>query len=217
MSVRREIRVAVGTLFAFQLAGAFTGIALLTRMSPAIERILAENEYSIRAAEDMLSVLARPSFDEEGKSEFSGALERAKNNVTEDEERPLLNAIETDMKLVFDGRPEASTRKRLVESIQRLAEINRKSMRKQDDEAQRLGFAGAWAAVAVGLLAFLAFVFFSRRLDAQVVEPIDEIRDAVVAATNGDVFRRCVPRGTHEPREISRGLNALLDRSATED
>lgn len=215
MTVRREIRAAVGTLFVFQLAGVFAGIALLTRMTPAIEHILAENEYSIRAAEEMLTVVAAESFDDTGRAKFDAALERAKSNVTEAEERPLLAAIEGDADALFAG--DTTVRRRSVESIVALSGINRRSMREQDDEAQRLGLAGAWAAVAVGLVAFVLFVFFSRRLDAQVVEPLDEIRSAVTAATDGDVFRRCVPRGTYEPRQISRGLNALLDDRARDD
>ncbi|MEQ9496344.1 MAG: hypothetical protein RIT81_05785 [Deltaproteobacteria bacterium] len=217
MTVRREIRAAVGTLFVFQLAGVFTGIALLARMSPAIERILAENEYSIRAAEEMLTVVATESFDEAGRTQFDGALERAKNNVTEEEERPHLEAIERDAKTMFDRPNDRAVRGRVVEAIVALSGINRRSMREQDTEAQRLGLAGAWSAAAVGLIAFVVFVFFSRRLDSLVVEPLDEIRDAVTAATNGDVYRRCVPRGTYEPQQISRGLNALLDDRAREE
>ena len=103
MNLRRNFLIGVGILLSLNLLLALGAIGLLTRMSPAIREIIEENVVSLEACEVMLSVLA--SGEEEGelssrsRRRYRDALERAKNNVTEKEEVPVLEQIEQ----LFDG------------------------------------------------------------------------------------------------------------------
>ena len=60
MRIRDEIRLGVGTLLLVQILLMFAAVGLLSRMTPAIDQILEDNERSIHAVERMLVVLAEP-------------------------------------------------------------------------------------------------------------------------------------------------------------
>src|SRR5690606_9748470 len=99
MNVHREVRNTVFVLLLIQLTTSLGAIALLGRSGSAIERILADNDYSLEAVDDMLHILATAETgraDGERLRLFRDARSRALDNVTDERERPLLQHIESD-------------------------------------------------------------------------------------------------------------------------
>lgn len=213
MELRREFFYTIGTLVALNVLLAFGAIGLFVRMLPAIERILEENVYSNIAAEEMLAVLAESPtarVPTEGRRRVEDAFRRAKSNVTEPEEIPVLDAIGRNLRAALDGERDAVVAE--VRAIQNLIAINRDAMRKVDREAQRLGRAGAWAAVFVGFLSFLLSVVVLGRLRRRVVEPVVELHHVLEGLRRGERFRRSSPRDAPaEIQEVLQSVNALLD------
>lgn len=213
MEPRRELLLTIGALVLINLVLAFGAIGLFVRMGPAIERILQENVYSIVAAEEMLAELAQAGSEPlspEARARVQHALGNAKRNVTEEEERPVVAAIERAMPSAMEGEPEG--RRLAVGSVRQLIQINRDAMRNVDREARRLGAAGAWAAVFVGFLSFLLSVFVIVRLQKRFVRPLVELHQVLEGAREGDRLRRC--RLTDAPTEViqvTQAVNRLLD------
>ena len=58
MKLRREARIGIGAIMVLQFALSMMTIALLSRMGPAIERILQENVRTEEAVEQMLAELS---------------------------------------------------------------------------------------------------------------------------------------------------------------
>ncbi len=216
MRVRDEIRLAVIALLVVQIITSFAAIGLLSRMSPAIERILQENVYSISAVEDMFAVLAIDgSADAAEVEKFEEALSRAQSNVTEEAETPQLEIIED-----ASGRDlsEPSTRQNIVEALHELGRINRESMREADVFAKRLGTAGAWAAVFLGVLGFILSVLAVRRLSRRILSPLDELSATVHAHAGGDPHRRCyLEDAPEELRQVGETINAFIDDAVQRD
>ncbi|MBI1353920.1 MAG: hypothetical protein GC160_06205 [Acidobacteria bacterium] len=217
MALRRQSRTVFLLILAVQLATSFGAIALLSRMGPAIANVAEENVESLSAVEQMLGALATPpSEDDEAPKAFLAAYARADKNVTEDEERPLLQAIRTDAEQALEGEPAA--RHRVLRALTELADINRKALRRADEDAQRLARAGAWAAVMLALIAFLLVQFMARRADRVFVMPILEIANVVNVARQGDLFRRCsIHSESPEIQSLADGVNRLLDRRKAPD
>lgn len=212
-SLKRELRVGIGILLITQMVMAFAAIGLLSRMAPAIDRILQENVYSIEAAEEMLVVLAL-SRDGVGLRDldgrFFGALERARDNITEDEEREILDRVEEGYRSFEAG--EAESLAPTLAAVQELVRINREAMRRTRDRASRLSEAGAWAEVLAAILGFAAGLVVAVRIQRRVVEPLDEIYAVTKSCGEGDPFRRCQFReAPGELREMMTMLNELLD------
>lgn len=214
IAVKRELRLGIGVLLASQMLVAFAAIGLLSRMAPAIDRILQENVVSIEAAEEMLAVLSRSrgqdatSRDLEGR--FFGAIARARDNITESAEPAILDAIEDGYRALIRGDDRALVP--AVEAVQRLVAINRQAMRRTRDSASRLSEAGAWAAVLLAILGFAAGMIVIIRVQRQVVEPLDEIYAVLRSCSEGDPFRRCQYRNAPtEVREMMTVMNELLD------
>lgn len=213
IGLKHELRIGIGVLVATLMVMAFTAIGLLSRMAPAIDRILEENVLSIEAAEEMLVVL---TLSREGTGHrdldgrFFGALERARDNITEEEEREILDRVESGYRRFGEGATSALAP--TVQAVQQLVRTNRAAMLTTRDRARRLSEAGAWAAVLIAIFGFAAGIVVVVRVQRRVVEPIDEIYAVTRSCVAGDPFRRCQPReAPGEVREIMTTLNTLLD------
>lgn len=215
MKLRREMRLGLSALVVLQILLSMLAISLLTRMGPAVERILRENVYSVEAVEDMASILAThrggavpPAFD--------AALTRARENVTEAEEEPLLSALEQDAAPAFEGNPQA--RERVISALRELGNINRESMYRADEDAQELGLAGAWAAATLGAISLALGVVIFRRLRSRLEIPLTEIHRTVQAVRRGNGQARCARlEGPTELEQVGEDLNWLLDRRPARD
>jgi len=192
---------------------AFGAIGLFIRMRPAMERILQDNVYSIVAAEEILAELAETgsaSLTPTAQARARRALTNAKRNVTEQEERPVLAALESALPAAMAG--DAQGRRQAVASIRKLILVNREAMRKVDREARRLGEAGAWAAVFLGFLSFLLSVVVVVGLQRRIVLPLTDLHEVLLRAREGDRLRRCrLGEAPKEVLQVSQAVNYLLD------
>lgn len=213
MELRRELLLTIGILVAINLLLAFGSIGLLVRMGPAIERILQENVYSIIAAEQMLAVIADAGgapLSSQEQQKVKKALEHAKRNVTLEAERPVLASLTSDLPALFSG--DSSKRHQAIRSIQQLIRINRQAMSKVDQRARRLGNAGAWAAVLIGLASFLLSVLVIVRLQKRFVRPLVNLHEVLEGAHQGNRLRRCqLSDAPSEVRQVMQSVNRLLD------
>lgn len=214
MDLRRELQIIVLTLALFNLTLAFGAIGLFVRMGPAIERILEENIVSIVAAEEMLSAFANSGgkpLPIEAEAKVEKALASAEGNLTEEAERALLERMRRDGAAAV--REDGLVRSRFIDDAARLITINRDAMQRVGRQAQRLGRAGAWAAVLIGLLAFGTSLLVLARLQRRFVRPLVELHRVLEDARTGEKFRRCgsfvdAPR---ELLDVTQAINALLD------
>jgi len=199
------IRLGIGLLLVLLLATSLAGVGLMVRISPTVEGILRENVVSFAAAERMLAALA--TGDE---PEFEAALGIARGNVTERQEEDVLRWIERRRRAAFEGG--AADTEEVAAALLDLGRINRAAIERAGTTAERLGFAGAWVMVLLGLAGFGASYAIVLRIERQVLGPLGEIVAVLRAAAGGDPLRRCGPaRGAVELRETSREVDRLLD------
>jgi len=208
MRLGTEMRVTIWTLLALQLCTSAGAIVLFTRMAPAIQNILEENVASLRAMEQMQQALASANDDREGR--FDRALTQAEGNVTEAAERPVLRRLRRVHRGALAGDPAA--RREALAALDRLATINLAAMERSDQQATRLGEAGAWAMAVLGMLCFIVSVWAARKVARHVTRPLTQIHETVVAFRSGDTRRRCaIHDAALEATEIARAVDHLLD------
>ena len=212
MRIRNEILLPIGALLAILCLVVFGAITLLARMAPAIEHIRGENLESIQASEEMLAALVLAVRDpERARVRFHHGYERARRNVTEPTEEPHLDVLERVAPGALAGNEDE--RQTAMQALNALAAINHDSTARADAQAQRLGRAGAWAAVILGLLAALFSVLAVRRLVRAMVTPIDALYATALAHQAGDPYRRVgAQHGAEELSVVGRTVDELLDR-----
>jgi PAS domain-containing protein len=209
--LRRQLLMAVGLLVAMQLATSLVAIALLTRMGPSVARVLEQNVYSIEAVESMLEALATAGQRRgQARRQFEQSLLRAKANVTEPAESELVATLE---RLGTDAiRGDAVARVEATHALRRLGSVNRDAVRRADDEARRLGRAGAWAGVFLGLAGVALGLLLFREARRQVLGPLEQLHAVARAHRDGERHRRArVPAASPELAEIMVAFNRLLD------
>lgn len=211
MKLAQSVKFGAWFLIAINLIMAFGSIWIFMRMAPAIEVIIAQNEVSLEACENMLTSLLRSNIAGDGsREEFRLALAKAKNNITEAEEPAAIERIVANYEAAFqgDGASLAST----VSAINDLGAINREAMRRADARARQLGYAGAWGVVFMSTGAFLVGMIFLRSLSRNLLEPLQEIDTVIGEFRRGESMRRCTMKNPPGAiREIFRNINELLD------
>ncbi len=214
MNILTRIRLGAFFLIGLNLLMAFGSIWIFTRMAPAIEVIIDQNERSLEACEKMLTALALSGARQGEQSQlialFSTSLAAAQNNITERDEPAALETINNRYQRAFAGDPAAVVE--TIAAINQLGEINREAMVRADKRARQLGNGGAWGVVFMASAVFLAGLFFVRALQRNVVRPLEEIYLVITASHQGDTGRRCSAADT--PKDIKTifgGINELLD------
>lgn len=214
MRLLSSVRLGAWILIGLNFLMALACVHVFTRMAPAIEIIIEQNEKSLKACEEMLSYLALSTTAGQDASEilelFRDALNRAQNNITEPEEPDLLKTISETHVAAMAGDP--LSRRRAISAITGLASVNRQAMIQEDLNAQQVGKSGAWGVVFMAICMFLAGLLFYRSLVKKVITPIEELLSVVEAHEKGEFMRRCT--GYDLPREVRLifdGVNTLLD------
>jgi hypothetical protein len=205
--LRVDTAVGIGALLLVQLATSFASVGLLSRTSPAAERVLQESA-SNAVVEQMLSIVA---IDGDRKA-FEAALAEARARVTQPErEGPLLDRVTQRVPEMFAGDPQAKTE--VVAVLREITAGHRSSMEDHDERARFLGRAGAWTSAFLGGFGFLLSVIVYRRLRERVEEPILLLDQSLVAVREGELRRRVSTHlGPTEIRRIAENVNWLLDK-----
>ena len=179
-------------------------------MGPAIDRIVSENVRTMDASQEMLALLAQPDLPGRVES-FAAAL--ASVDAEAEPLGPLVQRIEARYPLALAPEAGSSARTELLELVRELFRVNRAAMEAADGEAMRLGSAGAWSVVVLGLLILAASQGFAARLGRRLVQPLLAVEKAAREAREGDPYRRCPvdPGAAEEIRALAGGINALLD------
>lgn len=213
MELRREFMLTIGALIVLNLCLAFGSIGLFVRMGPAIEHILEENVHSIVAAEEILAALAEAGgapLDAEHNARVQELLGEAQRNITREDERMALTSLEQSLPGAAAGDAEA--RRSAVSALRQLVRSNHEGMRRADEEAHRLGSAGAWAAVIVGFLSFLSSLWVAARLQRRFLRPLADLYEVLERARQGDRLRRCrLADAPYEVVQVMHSTNRLLD------
>jgi methyl-accepting chemotaxis protein len=199
-------------LAALNVALAFGCIGLFARMGPVIARILQANVVSMDAAERIAFEFASNagSFTEESRRRVVADLEVIGANITEKGEAEIFGQLRASTKTALDGDLQA--RAFALGQLRSLIAVNREAMTAVDLEARRLGAAGAWAAVFVGAVSFALSLLIIVQLRRRLLGPLLELHDVLVAAQNGDRFRRCkILEAPVEVQKAAQVVNRLLD------
>lgn len=220
MKTLLSIRLGIMIILTLILVMAFSSIYVFTRMSPAIETIIQQNERSLFACEEMLFAMLHNDLSDttisHGSSvaRFELALNSALNNITEPEEPGVLDTIQKTYESALAG--DEQTKLLLMENIASLSAINRKAMHQADAQARRLGAAGAWSVVFITFFVVVATLIFRNNLFSRLIVPFNELQESVEAFLQGDTYRRCNSRG--HPKDIQQlfsNVNELLDKSTS--
>jgi len=209
-----------------------------------IGRVLAENVESVRASTEMLESLERQDSSvlaamlgkagarealEASELAFRRALERARANITIQEETSVIEEIDRSFAAFTLARDEllgTSPNEPLrayddvifpkFESVKNgvlnLLEINHKAMVDADRQAQASASRQASTLALAVLIALSSLAFLSRALNRTILERLDELARVAEAVGGGSFDRRAADHHLDELGAVARQLNAALDR-----
>jgi len=213
MDVRRDLVISMGVMIALPLLLAANAIGLSMRMGPAIDRVIDDNVVSMRAAAEVIEIVAEVQADPAAPQvaeRVDDAFSRLQTNITEEGENARIRAMEQAREAAVQGEP-AAARDEVTEALA-LIDINIEAMHRRNEEARRLGYANAWVGVFAGLVAFIISRLIARRLRRRVAEPVSDLGAVLRRVRGGDPFSRCRSFDTSsELRGVLSSVNELLD------
>jgi hypothetical protein len=214
MRAASEIRWTVSALVIVQLLLTFGVIALIVRMTPGVDEVLAEDVSSLTAIDQMYSLLAGGECGTDATAlaaPFDQAYRLAQGSAHDAGEQELIEKIGKtwNLALACDREARAAT----IENLRALANLNRASIENAHRQGHELGVSGAWATAFLGVAAFGIGTFLMFRFVRRMATPLEEVEAVLSAVVRGDPYRRC--RRIEAPAEytqIAARLNQFLDR-----
>lgn len=244
MNLRTRLLFGYWYLVGLLVIAAATATFGFLHLSAGIESVLQENFKSIRACMRMVESLERQdsvtlaslvggevssaeltAFD----TEFLGALGEAEGNVTEAEEKPVVQAISegfASYRSARDGLLAVAADRTPTEynasvlpgfialkrAILELVEINQQAMVEADREARESALNSAiWLGILVGI-ALLSLIAMSRALQRHFLSRLVRLERAMIGIAEGEEGRRLRETGRDELTVMARQFNRLLDR-----
>ncbi|MGM0462739.1 MAG: hypothetical protein ACQEQ4_10030 [Fibrobacterota bacterium] len=220
------LRISINSLIFFNTTIVAIAIWGFTRMAPAVDTILQDNQVSIQSCQVMLSTLARLTPLTENtavlKQQFELALHRAENNITEAREKEHIASIRTLYNPVFDKNHNSvdsnsfdlfRNRQELIHHIDQLEKINNHAMEYQSYQAKHRGYGSAWLMVFLGVASFWMGIILNRKISKNLIIPLEEIYDVIRDFKAGNTIRRCDRTGLPPyVRHVLSEVNSLLDK-----
>lgn len=242
MTLRVRLLLGYGYLVALLLLA--TGSAMLgfLQLSESVDVVLEENLFSIHSSMHMLESLERQDsvtlaalLDgdahraelERQDAAFHQALGEAADNITEDAEGPVLEAIRGSFDTYRQHRDEILRRqperplreynervfpafRDVKQQVLELLEINQQAVIEADRRAREAAVRnGAWLGFLVAF-ALVSLVFLSRALQRQLLSRLHGLRRDL-AALGADRRRHLRVTGNDELAQVARQVNDLLD------
>ena len=208
MELRRDLDYALGALLIGGVVLALVTIGLFARMTPAIERIRKDNIVTLEATHELLSVFMVRSGEQlelADRERVDRAIVALRDNLTVDNEKALVDAVTDAVAAAQTG--DRSAMGALADAISALNAANSRAMVEADEEAQRLGVAGAWTASVGGIALVLIGVLARARLHRRLIRPMEEVSRVLEARAVGDGHARC--RAMSGASELERTLSAV--------
>jgi hypothetical protein len=129
--------------------------------------------------------------------------------VTDEREPAVIAAIEDRY-----GDGLAGDRVALMQlqaDLSKLGDINRDAMHDANLRAKRLGTAGAWVLILLGLVGLGGSIAVIRRFQAKLIRPVYELSAVLEACSEGDLHRRFNPAdASSEFRDVAQVVNSLV-------
>ena len=207
MNFSKSISFSIIILLVFTTIMAITGIRGFLRLAPSVEQINSHHTQSFYLTEKMMSTLALES----NINSFEAALNQAKKNTTELEEKEKIKNIEKNYKAAFAGSKIA--KESVIKDILGLSEINRLATEKTAEKTKKLSFIGAWGIAFMGILICFLGLIILKTLKRIIILPLAELKDVFHGYSKGNKLRRCPEIAPSKDfQQIYDEVNYLLDK-----
>jgi NtrC-family two-component system sensor histidine kinase KinB len=223
-------------------------IILLLRLGRASDAILQENYLSTLAAENMINDIERQdsgvllillNFRELGFKEFRESevsflqwLGRAKDNITIQGEKEIVEAIEKNYTLYLQevsqlrlgseiDRDRTITAyhdrvlprfREIRDTCIKLRTLNHEVMYTASKQARQVAGQAVWFISIIGATAILGGVSFSLLLAHFITRPVTDLKNAVLSLAQGDYDVRVLVRGGGELALLAEAFNAMAEK-----
>ena len=182
------------------------GIYGFQRIEPSINVLNSSNTKSLYYAEQLFtSISAKKDL-----SKFERNLNLAKNNITEDGEKEVLDKISANYIYAFNGNKDVE--EAIIDYITDLAKINRLAMQQAGIDAKKQQAIGIWIILFPSIFIWIIGIALLKRLDITFIKPIQELNDVIFEYNKGNYMRRC-PSTTisNDLQKLYDGINTILD------
>lgn len=243
MKLHTRLLLGYGYLVALVLVGAAGAALGFFSLGTRIGTVLEDNFESVRASMDMLEALERedsavltallevshPRSDiESSERAFLDALARARGNITEEDEKSVLDTIDAryqtyqlareQLLSVPHERPLATYESEcfpqfeaVKQGVRGLLEMNQRAMVRADRDAQATAAQRALGYAVLTAVALLSMAWLSRALRLNVISRLEELRSVALAIARGNLRRRASVDQADELGSVATALNDLLD------
>ncbi len=211
MNLQTKISFALAFLFAIILLMGGLGAYYLRQLSNDSQAILQDNYISLEYTSNMQKALT--DFPEpEAVGEFDRNLKKQEANITEVGEAEAINTLRREFGQVYKGNANATTFRRIQQTLFQLDDINRQAIvRKNEVAKQTAKNALIWLAF-IGTACFLVVLSFTINFPAYIARPLRELTQGIKQVANRNFEERLHVESSDEFGELARSFNSMAQK-----
>lgn len=213
MTIKLKLSLALGFLFAVMLLLGGLGMYYLNQLSDDARAILKDNYTSLQFVGGMQKALLTRNSDPNSMKAFEASLRRQENNLTEEGEIELVEAVRVDFDRLKSGsRNDSLTVARIQQNLLQLGAINQQAMfRKNTVAEQTAKDALIWLAVT-GTFSFLILFSFIINFPGYIANPLRELTRGIQEVASRNFEERLHFKSNDEFGDLARAFNSMAHK-----
>ncbi|GAA4460387.1 ATP-binding protein [Nibrella saemangeumensis] len=209
-----KTKLFLGLIFLFSIILLLTGLGAfyLNQLAGDSQAILENNYLSLQYTSTMQKALSALGTDPDALKTFEQSLQKQEQNITEEGEQELIEALSRDFDRLKTGAVDSLTRSRIRGTVLQLDDINRQAMfRKNNTARQTAREALLWLA-AVGTLCFGLVLSFILYFPGYIANPLRELTQSIKQIASRNFEERLHFHSDDEFGELARSFNSMAQK-----
>ncbi|GAA4416121.1 ATP-binding protein [Nibrella viscosa] len=212
MTIKTKLFLGLTFLFSIILLLTGLGAFYLNQLANDSRAILENNYLSLQYTSIMQKALAALNADPAALSTFAQSLRKQEQNITEEGEQELIEALSRDFDRLQAGAVDSLTRSRIRNTLLQLDDINRQAMFRKNNTARQTAREALWWLAAVGTLCFLLVLSFILYFPGYIANPLRELTQSIRQIASRNFEERLHFQSDDEFGELARSFNSMAQK-----
>lgn len=212
MKIKTRLRLGVGLLFLLIVLLSVIGATQINRLSADTENILQANYNSLEYARMMSNALEDMGTDPTAEYIFDSALEKQRQNITEDGERETTERLGLHVNSFNKNKADVGLKIRIRKDLDELFKLNMNAIRRKSEVAENTAYKATLWIIATGITCFLIAFLLLVKLPGYIADPIRELTRSIGDIADKKYNQRVDFESHSEFGQLAKAFNTMASK-----
>jgi len=212
MKIKTKLTLALGLLFILILALSALAIRQVNLLAQDTKNILAANYLSLDYSRNMYKMLDNDAGDTAALEKFQTALDRQKNNITEEGEQELTTDLQEDFNALLKKPDDTNLRNKVRTDLNSIMKLNMDAIKRKSNTAEKTAENSIlWISITSSFCLIVGFTLIVN-LPGYIANPIRDLTESIREIAAKNYSRRVKVNGNDEFSVLTRSFNTMAQK-----